>query len=144
MLLDVLGGKRREPAECRIKVADVEIGDLYPCLTEVTVEVGRTASASATLNFESRRDENGEWLVQDAGILGSWKSITIEAMFGDDPEEVFNGYIKEINVSYPESGSATVSVVCQDKLIALDREHHRTAWGNKAPTSDAEIFGKIL
>jgi len=144
MLLDLLSDSFRKPAECRIMVAGEQIADLYPFLTEVKVDMGRTGAAEAILNFESRRDENGEWLVQDAGILKDWQSIVIEAVFGDDSEEVFNGYIRQVKVAYPETGNATVNVTCQDQSLALDREHHRKVWGKDAPTSDTVIVADIL
>ncbi len=144
MLLDMLTDKVREPAECIIKVSGHEISDLYPFLTEVTVEVGRSEAAAATLNFESRRDEEGLWSVQDAGILKDWESIIIEAAFGDYTEQVFSGYIRQVKPEYPEGGNATVSIECQDDSIAMDREHRRRVWGKDAPTSDAVILAEIL
>jgi len=144
MLLDVLTYTLRDPAECRISVDGEEIVDLYPFLTGVTVETSRTEAAAATLNFESRRDEEGQWSVQDAGILKDWKSIIIEAVFGDYTEQVFSGFIRQVKPDYPGSGNATVSVECQDDSIALDREHRRKVWGSDAPTSDSVILSEIL
>lgn len=147
MVLDLLSGKRREPAECLVKVgaARTEIAELYPFLSEVTVETSRREASVATLEFESRRDENGVWSVQDAGILAPWEPIVIEIAFGDHTEELFRGYIRDMSASYPEDASTTkVTVRAQDESLALDREHRREAWGAQTPTDDRTIVTTIL
>ncbi|MCP4657393.1 MAG: hypothetical protein GY856_18460 [bacterium] len=147
MAPDLPSERRREPAECVVKVAGEAIVDLYPFLTEVTAECYRELKREpkATLSFESRRDEHGRWTVQDAGVLAAWQPIVIEAAFGDYTEEVMRGFIREVQADYPEDpGAATVTVECRDESLALDREHVRTVWGGDAPTDDATIAGTIL
>lgn len=147
MILDLLTSKRREPAECIIRVgsAGEEITDLYPFLTEVTVNASRAEPTVATLTFESRRDEQGRWAVQDDGRLAPWEPIVIEAAFGSVTEEVMRGYIREVRAGYPEdAGSASVMVECRDNSLALDREHVRQVWGGDAPTTDQVIVPTIL
>ncbi|MCB1742768.1 MAG: hypothetical protein KDK91_20500, partial [Gammaproteobacteria bacterium] len=144
MLLDLLSDARREPAECLIKVDGEEITDLYPFLSEVTVEASRAEATVATLRFESRRDEEGEWAVQDAGVFRTWARISIEAAFGQSSEEIMRGYVREVNTDHPRDGNATVTVECQDESIALDRQHRRRVWGGDAPTDDAAIVGEIV
>ncbi|MDH3404187.1 MAG: hypothetical protein OES32_06455 [Acidobacteriota bacterium] len=147
MVLDLLSGKTREPAEAIIKVgtAGEEVVDLYPFITELTAEISRQEAGVATLKFESRRDEQGVWTVQDAGVLAPWEPIVIEAAFGSTTEEVLRGYIREVSASYPEdAGNTTVTVQVQDDSIALDREQMREVWGGDAPTDDATILAAIL
>lgn len=145
MVLDLLSGERREPAECLITVDGEEAVDLYPFIVELTVETSRDCAATATLRFESRRDEHGVWTVQDAGILAPWKTIVIEAAFGSDTEEVMRGYIRDVSADYPrEPGNTTVTVECQDESLLLDREQVRTVWGGDAPTDDATIVRTIV
>ncbi|HVK55996.1 MAG TPA: hypothetical protein VM532_13330 [Burkholderiales bacterium] len=153
MLLDILSAKDRAPAECVIEVNQQPIEDLYPFLVEVTVETGRTEPAVATLTFESRRDEHGEWLVQDATgidgreyVLREWSSILIKAVFGDREEEVLRGFIRQVKAEYPEDqGAARVIVECQDESLQLDREHRRKTWGTTdAPMSDTQIVTEML
>jgi phage protein D len=148
VLLDLLSGRNREPAGCVIKVgvAKREIRDLYSLLSEVRVEHGRLKPWTATLVFESRRDEKGQWKVQDAGVFKPWEPILIEASFGSTTEEVLRGYVREVEASYPQDpASATVVVRCQDASLALDREHKRKAWGDaKVPTSDSLILMDLL
>ena len=147
-MLDFLTGIQREPAGCVIKVgvAQLEIADLYPFLTGVSIDCSRSDAWTATLTFESRRDELGRWAVQDSGLLMPWEPIVIEASFGSLTEEILRGYIREVHASYPEeAGAATVSVECQDESIALDREHFRQAWGSpEAPTPDRMVFEQIV
>lgn len=146
MLLDLLSDKTREPAECVIRVNGEEIADLYPFLVEATVQTSRSEATTATLQFETRRDEMGDWLIQDAGILEPWAPIVIEAAFGDRNEEVMRGYIREVNAEYPEdAGAATLTVECQDDSIRLDRTHQRITWGSEeVPSSDSLILSTIL
>jgi hypothetical protein len=146
MLLDLLSEKTREPAECLIHVNGKEIDDLYPFLVEARVEASRSEAAAATLKFETRRDEMGAWLVQDAGILEPWAPIVIEAAFGERTEEVMRGYIREVNAEYPEdAGTAALLVECQDDSIRLDRTHQRITWGSEElPSSDSLILNTIL
>jgi phage protein D len=147
MGLDLLGLKRRAPAECVVRVgADrAEITDLYAFLVELTVETNRNEAATATLTFESRRDETGNWLVQDAGVLTPWAPIVIEAVFGTEVEEVLRGYIRQVTTEYPEDpGAAQVKVECQDESLRLDRTQNRVAWGADTPTSDTLILSTIL
>lgn len=148
MVLDLFSGAQREPAGCVIKVgvAQLEITDLYPFLTGVDIECSRTDAWTATLTFESRRDEQGKWAVQDSGFLAPWEPILIEASFGSRSEEIFRGYIREVSASYPEeAGAATVTVECQDPSISLDRTHMRQNWGEaEAPTTDGLIFQQIV
>src|SRR5262245_36531214 len=98
MVLALLSGKLREPAECVIKVgkSETEASDLYPFLMEVKVETSRQEAWVATLTFESRRDEKGKWIVQDAGLFKPWEPIVIEAAFGSKTEEILRGYVREV------------------------------------------------
>jgi hypothetical protein len=148
MLLDLFSGAQRDPAGCVVKVgvAQFEIADLYPFLTGVSIECSRSDAWSATLTFESRRDEQGKWVVQDSGLLNPWEPIVVEASFGSLSEEIFRGYIREVSASYPEeAGAATVTVECQDDSIVLDRNHVRQNWGEaEAPTTDGLIFQQIV
>lgn len=147
MLLDLFSSDLREPAECIIRIgADgQEITDLYGLLKELVVECSRAEAWVATLTFETRRDENGQWLVQDDDRIATWQPIVIEAAFGSTIEEVMRGYVREVTASYPsDAGQASVTVECQDDSLALDREHVRRAWGADAPTTDGAILTEIV
>lgn len=146
MLLDFLSAKERAPAECLVKVNGQEIGALYPFLLEITVQCGRAEAATASLTFETRRDELGRWTVQDAELLTPWAPVEIHAAFGHRTEEVMRGYIREVKLDTPQdAGAAQVRVECQDDSIRLDREHHRKTWGSSTlPSSDRLLLMEIL
>jgi phage protein D len=135
----------KDPADCIIKVDGQEITDLYPFLTQLSVESSRENPSTATLVFETLRDEQGKWTVQDKGILIPWKPIKIEAAFGTRTEEIMRGYIREVRADYPaEVGSSTVTVECQDDSLALDRKHVRKPWGVDTPVADGDILQQII
>lgn len=146
MLLDLLSEKERQPAECVISVDGAEITDLYPLLLELTVDTSRSEAATATLTFETRRDEHGRWTVQDADLLVPWARIVVSAAFGSRIEEIMRGYIREVSLETPtDAGAARVKVECQDDSIRLDREHRRETWGTEEmPSSDTLLLSEIL
>ncbi len=144
-MLELLAGKYREPAECVIRVAGAEIADLYPYLSEVSVDAGHDRPAVANLVFDSRRDERGKWNVQDGGRLAPWQTIVIEAAFGSTTEEVMRGFIRQVQADYPEdAGRASVTAECRDSSLVLDREHIRKAWGADVPATDMMIVTAII
>ncbi len=145
--LEFLRERNREPAECIIKVgtSENEISEFYPFLREVTVDTTRQWPAVARLTFETRRDEQGHWIVQDSDVFAPWEPIIIEAAFGTRTEEVMRGFIRTVRASYPENaGETTVTVNCQDDSIKMDRNHVREVWGGDAPTTDQVITSTII
>ncbi|HSI51436.1 MAG TPA: hypothetical protein VLA61_24475 [Ideonella sp.] len=146
MLLDLFSSKDRSPAECVVKVDGQEIAELYPFLIELSVQTSRSEAATASLSFETRRDELGRWTVQDADVLKPWARIEIHAAFGHRTEEVMRGYIREVKLDTPQdAGAAQVRVECQDDSIRLDREHRRKTWGTSTlPSSDRLLLVEIL
>ena len=97
MFLDALFQAKREPAECVIRIGGEEISDLYPFLTELTVETSRSRAGQATLRFEARRFEDGSWPIQDDARIATWEPIEIDAVFGETVEEVMRGHIRQIS-----------------------------------------------
>ncbi len=146
MLPNLLSEKKRQPAECLVKLgaAEKEISDFYPFLTELVVEASRKNPAVATLSFETRRKEDGKWAVQDEGPFEPWTPILIEAAFGDMVEEVFRGYVRMIRAEYPiDAGASKVTVECQDESLTLDRDQVRQDWGADGATTDKAILDTI-
>lgn len=148
--LDLLA--TRAPAECVLSINGAPIDSLYPLLSEVTVETSRNAPDTASIVFESRRDEHGEWLVQDAlgadgrPLFQEWNRVSIAAAFGLEQEEVLRGFIRQVRCEYPQdAGGARVTVECQDESLQLDREHRRQSWGStELPSSDTQILAEVL
>lgn len=146
MLLDLFTDSFREPPECAIKLgtAGEEVESLYAYLVDLTVNTSRQQPASATMVFETRRDEMGQWAVEDQELLVPWSPIIIEAVFGERTEEIMRGYIREVNADYPSDFSARVTVHCQDDSLVLDRETKKMVWGtDDVPTSDSLIVTQI-
>ena len=135
----------RAPVECVIMVHGTEITDLYPYLKTVEVKASRSAATTCTLNFDTIRDEQGEWLVEDRGPFVPWKKIEIKAHFGDRPEEVMRGYIRDVKAEHPRDMTASnVTVTGQDESILLDRVHVRKVWSTEGETlTDGQIATQI-
>lgn len=144
MGFDLPAPAERRPAECIVTVGGREISHLYPFLAEVRVEHSRREAATGTLRFDSARDENGRYLVQDDPAIRPWQPIVVSAAFGGTVEEIVRGFIRQVHASYPEDlGATAVEVELQDASLAMDREHVRKVWGDDAPTGDATIVAEI-
>lgn len=147
-LLDMVTGSEtlRAPAECMVLVDDNEISDHYASLSEASVHMSRDAPATCTLVFDTMRDENGRWSIQDSRTFIPWKKLDVIAAFGSSHEEtVFNGYIREVRSNAPEDmSSASVTVIAQDESILLDREQIEGPWSSEdAPSTDGEIVTRL-
>lgn len=143
-LIDLFSEKNTKPAECLVSINGEEISDLYAALIEVQVEADRSRATTATLILETRRLEDGDWTIQDDERLKPWETIKIEAVFGDETEEVMSGFIKEVRADFPaEKGAARVTIYCQDHSLQMDREHIEQRWGEDAPTTDSFIATEI-
>jgi len=146
-VFDLFETAHTEPASCIILVgeAEEEIVDLYPFLMKLEVKARRGEAATATLSLETRRDEQGAWVVQDAGIFVPWQKIIIEASFGSYSEEIMRGFIREVSSDFPnDPGQTVVRIACQDESMVLDRAHMRESWGADAPTTDGQILNELL
>lgn len=145
MLAQIFSSLHREPGECLIEVDGNEIADMYPALVSVEVVLDRHKFGEATLIFESRRLEHGLWAVQDDERFLPWKPIKIEAAFGDERQEVMRGYVRQVKAEYPpDRGAATVTLVCQDESLLLDREYKDTHWGEEeTPVTDGAMATQI-
>ncbi len=145
MLLNWLNDKQRDPAACIVKVNGKEICDLYPNLVELSAVLDHQDSAQATLVFETRRMDDGSWNIHDDVRIRPWSSISIKAMFGSTPQAVFDGFIRQVKVDFPErKGAALVTVICQDTSLLLDRTERNFPWGSKIPTTDRAIVKAIM
>ncbi len=144
-MLDWLDDLVRDPSSCVVRIDGNEIDDLYPNMVEVNATLDRRDAAEATLVFETRRMEDGSWNVHDDDRIRPWKTIRIAATFGDREDEIFQGYIRQVKVEFPEEkGAAKVTVTCQDTSILLDRSQRNYRWGDEVPVSDGQIATQIL
>lgn len=135
----------RQPVECIVRVNGREISDLYAQLSGVRVNMSRSSASACELVLDTIRREDGEWIVQDSGYFIPWKTIRIEARFGDRIEEVMRGYIKEVRVEHPQDMSgAKVTVIGQDETILMDREQIKRVWSTSDdPKTDGQIVEQI-
>ncbi len=117
-------GQNVGTAACLIEVNDHSIGELHAQVQDVTVQLKRGISATATIRIDTFRDERGRWSAQDSGRFSPWDDIVISAVFGGtSEEEVMRGVVRELRMDYPDDmGSAQLVVEVQDDLIKLDRE----------------------
>ncbi|MBW2635964.1 MAG: hypothetical protein JRC86_00305 [Deltaproteobacteria bacterium] len=135
----------RAPAECIITVDDTDITDFYPYIVEITVQMSRRAATTASIVLDTFRDEQGEWNIQDSGVFFPWKRIRIEACFGNYAEEIMRGYIKEVEVDYPQDKSdARVIIKCQDESLLLDRHHIRRVWSTEEEQMSDELIAEAI
>jgi hypothetical protein len=130
------------PAECIIKVNQIPLIDLYPLVTEVTVEATRDRFSEATITFSSPVDQTGRWQVADDPRLETWADITIEADFQVGREEILHGVILDVTPNYPaNAGETTVTLTARDNSARLDREVRQRVWGiEPVGTADALIL----
>jgi phage protein D len=135
----------RNPAAYKISVNGEEINNLYPLLLEAKIEMGRRTPSICTLTFDTFREDDGTWKVQDAGIFEPWNDFKIEADFGEYSEEIMRGFVKTIKANAPEQmGEAKVTITCQDETMQLDREHMRKIRSREdEPMTDGEIAQEI-
>ncbi|MER8605537.1 hypothetical protein NKH48_17530 [Mesorhizobium sp. M1233] len=134
----------RQPAGCRILIDDAEITDLYPLVTDVTVNNSREIPSTARIVLAAPVDERGSWRVQDEAGIAVGAKVVIDAIFGTESDEAFRGFISQINPSYPgDRGQARVVYTCRDDTLPLDRNHACKLWENEAPTTDGAIVAQI-
>ncbi|MBN1655967.1 MAG: hypothetical protein JXA30_19525 [Deltaproteobacteria bacterium] len=135
----------RVPATCVITVNKAPLNGLGSLVKEVTVQLKRNVSGTATIVLDSFRDERGRWAVQDSEQLRPWNEVQIDAWFDGQREGVLHGFIREVKLEYPEEMSAAkVTVTVQDDLIKLDREQHQDVYSKENnERSDGAIAREI-
>ena len=117
-------GQNSGTGACQIDVNGRSIGALHGQVQDVTVQLKRGISATATIRIGTFRDERGRWSAQDSGQFNPWDTIVISAVFGGiREEEVMRGVVRELRADYPDDmGAAQLLVEAQDDLIKLDRD----------------------
>ncbi len=137
----------RNPAACILEFGKdlTNAGPLNALVKTVEIATSRTDAAAATIVFEDRRKEDGDYMVADSGLLARWEPIRISADFGTNREEILRGYITKLKPNYPPSGGeVTLEVEVLDESALLDRAHQREVWGDEAELSDADIVSQLL
>ena len=121
-MLNWLDDLIRAPASCIVRIAGGEISNLYPQLVEVSALLSCSEASEVTLVFETRRQSEDRWSIHDDIRIRPWQPIYLAASFGSREEEIFQGFIRQVKVEFPEQkGAAKVTVTCQDNSLLLDR-----------------------
>ncbi len=136
-LASLLDFNTRNSGECIVKIGGSEFSEFYENLQTTTVSLKRKDSAEASLTFAMMRDNTGGWpLIEDSRVR-TWAQIEIIVIFGEAEIPFFSGYIREISSDIPETGNlATVTLICQDIFIAMDRNCHRVTWDEDRDSLD--------
>ena len=95
-------------AACLITAGGTSIAELHAYVREVTVELKRGDSSTATIVFDAFRDERGRWSVQDSGRMTPWEDVVISAIFdpADRQEVVHVDFVRDVDVAVIDHVSA--------------------------------------
>lgn len=136
-LMDLLGLTTRGTGECIIKIGGSEIAEFYPNLQSSSIKLNRQDSSEATLSFVAMRDDKGHWPLLEDNRFHTWKKVEIIVVFSDEETPLFSGYIREIKTDIAEQGKvATISLICQDSFIAMDRQSINKNWEENRESLD--------
>jgi phage protein D len=128
-LASLLDSSTRDTGECIIRIGGSEFSEYYANLKTTSVTLKRKDSAEATLTFSMMRDGQGRWSLAEDPRIRSWAQVEIIVVFGDSEQPFFSGYIREIKTDLAQSGNvASVTLSCQDILIAMDRNCKKVTW----------------
>jgi len=147
LLANLLDPPLREPASCLMELGEglENPGALNGLVKSIEIITSRTEAAAATIIFEDRRAEDGNFLVADSGLFFRWQPIRLTADFVSHQEEILRGYITGIKPNFPASGGeVTLELSVLDESAVLDREHLRTVWGADTEISDLAILSQLL
>lgn len=136
-LASLLGFNTRDPGECIVKIGGSEFSKFYQNLQTTTVTLKRRDSAEAHLTFAMLRDAKGHYPLAKDQRVHTWSQIEIIVLFGETEQAFFSGYIREINTNLPETGNvATVTLICQDIFMAMDRQVRSVTWDEERESLD--------
>ena len=147
LLSGLLDPPLREPAACLMELGEglENPGPLNGLVKSIEIVTSRTEAAAATIIFEDRRAEDGQFMVADSGLFFRWQPIRLTADFTSHQEEILRGYITGIKPNFPASGGeVTLELSVLDESALLDRDHMRTVWGADTEMSDLAILGQLL
>lgn len=118
-----------------------ELSDLYEGM-EVEVELDDDLAAMCHLILPMSQAMDGTWSLLDDDRLKVWKPIAIQVGFGDTPDDLFTGYITQIQPKLPsDPNDCRLEVWALDASVLLDREDKLKDWPDKKDSDIAtEIF----
>ncbi len=125
-----------------IEIDGEEIGDVYPDLIKLEVELDEELAAMFRIRIALPQLPDGTWGKLDDARLSLWKPVTITAGFESGTEELIAGYITHLRPDFdPDPSGCTLEIWGLDGSVLMDREQKLKAWANK---KDSDIAREIL
>ncbi len=125
-----------------IEIDGAEMGELYPDLVHLEVELDDELAAMFRLRLNLTPQPDGSWPHLDEEKLALWKKVTISAGFDDGVEPLISGYITHLKPTFPaELTGCTLEIWGMDGSVRMDREEKLKAWPNK---KDSDIASELF
>lgn len=130
---------------------DSSVGSLYWKLVVNGVEIkDRKRACVNSINFSELCDGSDactlnltdpDFIFIEDNIFIKEAKVYCEFGFNEDTfRHKFNGYISAIDITFPESGSPTVTITCLDKSHLMNRSKKERSWDN---VTRADVVRKI-
>jgi phage protein D len=125
-----------------IEIEDEQMGDIYPDLSSLEIELDDELAAMFRLRIAISQGPDGLWTYLDDERLMVWKKVTITAGFESSSEELMVGYITHVKPYFdPDLAQCYLDIWGMDGSVLLDREEKLKDWPNKKDSDIAtEIF----
>lgn len=125
-----------------IEIEGEEVGDLYPDLISLEVELDDELASMFRMRIAILQQPDGVWTYLDDDRLMIWKKVKITAGFESGIEELISGYITHVKPSFdPDPSRCTLEIWGMDGSVLMDREEKLKDWPNKKDSDIAtEIF----
>lgn len=125
-----------------IEIEGEEVGDLYPDLISLEVELDDELASMFRMRIAILQQPDGVWTYLDDDRLMIWKKVKITAGFESGTEELISGYITHVKPSFdPDPSRCTLEIWGMDGGVLMDREEKLKDWPNKKDSDIAtEIF----
>lgn len=125
-----------------IEIDGEEVGDIYPDLIGLEVELDDDLSGMFRLRLAISQQPDGTWTYLDDERLRVWKEVEITAGFESGIEELFSGLITHVRPFFdPDPSMCILELWGMDRSVLMDREEKLKGWPNK---KDSDIAREIL
>lgn len=125
-----------------ITIDDQDIGDIYPDLIRLEVELDDDLAAMVRIRIALPQLADGTWGKLDDPRLTLWKSVSVSAGFDSGTEPLFVGYVTHVRPRIESDPSnCSLEVWGLDGSVLMDREQKLKAWADK---KDSDIASEIL
>jgi len=125
-----------------IEIEGEEVGDIYPDLISLEVELDDELAGMFRLRIAILQQPDGIWTYLDDERFIVWKKVTITAGFESGTGELISGYITHVKPSFdPDPSQCTLEIWGMDGSVLMDREEKLKDWPNK---KDSDIASEIF